>query len=41
MAEEAFKEGVAGIDRPEDLQAFLKARMWTPGQQKVLEQGKL
>lgn len=38
MAEEAFKEGVAAIDRPDDLQAFLKDRMWDPSQQTALEQ---
>jgi len=38
VAEEAFKEGVAAIDRPDDLQAFLKDRMWDPSQQTALEQ---
>ena len=31
VAEEAFSEGVAGIERPDNLEAFLKSKMWTPG----------
>lgn len=38
MAEDAFKEGVAGINRPEDLETFLKDRMWSPLKQKAMEQ---
>lgn len=38
VAEDAFKEGVAGINRPEDLETFLKDRMWSPLKQKAMEQ---
>ena len=30
MAEEAFAEGVAQIDKPKDLEAYLADRMWLP-----------
>ncbi len=38
VGEEAFKESVAGIAHPGDLEAFLRDRMWTPAQQKAREQ---
>lgn len=38
VGQEAFKEGVAGIAQPGDLEAFLRDRMWTPAQQKAREQ---
>ena len=38
VGEAAFKEGVAGVAHPGDLEAFLRDRMWTPAQQKAREQ---
>lgn len=38
VAEEAFSEGIAGIEKPDDLETFLKDRMWTPAQQQHLEE---
>ncbi len=30
VAEEAFAEGIAQIDKPKDLEAYLADRMWLP-----------
>lgn len=30
VAEEAFEEGVAQIEKPDDLEAYLADRMWLP-----------
>ncbi len=38
VAEDAFKEGVAGIEKPADLEGFLRDRMWSPSKQRDLEQ---
>lgn len=36
VAEEAFSEGVANIDRPANMEAFLRNRMWQPLKQHQL-----
>ena len=38
VAEEAFAEGTAGIDRPDDIEAYLKDRMWLPNDPLAVEQ---
>ncbi len=36
MAEEAFAEGIAGIERPDNIEKYLEDRMWVPASQSPL-----
>lgn len=33
VAEEAFAEGIAGIERPDNIEKYLEDRMWVPASQ--------